>query len=325
MLHSPEVKGIQGYSLYSKRDQLFICIAYHLPVVMLELLRSRICYPFLPQVENWTQNPYTAFVFALKHNHVEYARYLLKHFPDDLLKDFGEVDIFKSVPYLLELTIYFDRREILIPILEALQSHPRYPTCLHVPFRYDLRYMDPYPRLEKKRTALHYACKYLRRNIIMILLRVGLSPEATNHHGETPMDIVLKKMCASQGRSRLQHYCLDNLLLYPLPKNFKMKNNLEANAPFWLGFLNENEYRYLLGTTPSPLAFLAMRKVLECLNSLRMLESIQNLPIPERIKPMSIVGEPESPLLSVSWPFPPIFQDLPVPKGEYVDDDDWHG
>lgn len=242
------------------------------PVWMLEDMRT---------METSYQEEYSpseALLYAIVHDHQAYAQYLLSRFADEALAKPGERFCCcpSSAPHLA-MAVRYDRRCILGLILQETHRIPSTPPyadragCLHT---------------DHGKTPLHLACELQRPETVVLLLGNGASPHAQDHHGSTPLDIILEKLgnCPEQGAEE-RRQCLDNLLMFMPKVEFKMKGALGREPERWSKVLGEQTYGHLAGWSPAPLVLCAMQTVLRQLSPATFPDNLNELPIPSSLKP----------------------------------------
>ncbi|MEE6473649.1 hypothetical protein FKM82_010123 [Ascaphus truei] len=248
------------------------------PVWMLEDMRTMECFYWEGNASERSYSPSEALLYAVVHNHLPYAQYLLSHFPKEALKVPGEKFCCcpSSAPHLA-MAVTYDRRDILIMIIKiahklpSLHSYISRTGCFH---------------LEDGKTPLHLACELLRSETVLILLGNGASPRIMDCKGQTPLDIILEQLWCSKVNVESKKLCLDYLLLFLPSLNFKMRKMLQDHPEYWTLLLGEDKCNYLVGNTPATLYLTAMQTVLQCLPPSHFPKSIQALPIPQALKPL---------------------------------------
>ncbi|XP_037394093.1 ankyrin repeat domain-containing protein 9 [Pygocentrus nattereri] len=266
-----------------KQRQLLSFLFYqavrdHKPVWMLEDMRTMETFHW---EENATQRSYTpseALLYAIVHDHQAYAQYLLSHFSDGALATPGERFCCcpSSAPHLA-MAVRYDRRDILTLILQvahrlpALRSYMNRSGCFHA---------------EDGKTPLHLACELLRSEAVLLLLGSGASPQARDHNGMTPLDVILEQLWDSKVNTGAKKLCLDSLLMFMPEVRFKMKSSLEKDPQCWSKVLGEEKFNYLIGKLPAPLFLIAMQRILSQLPPEQFPNSLDKLPIPAALKPL---------------------------------------
>ncbi|XP_068135765.1 ankyrin repeat domain-containing protein 9-like [Hyperolius riggenbachi] len=256
------------------------------PVWKLEEMRTMEYFHWEEEASMRCYSPSDALMYAVVHNHLRYAQYLLSHFQEEALK----VAATKlhccppSAPHLA-LAVTYDRRDILTMIIKiahklpGLHSYINRASCSH---------------LSDGKTPLHLACELLSAETVLILLGNGASPRVMDGKGETPLDIILEQMWSSKVNVSSKKLCLYYLLLFTPSLNFKMRNILQDNPEFWTPLLGEDKFNYLVGKTPATLYLTAMQRVLQCLSPAHFPHSIKALPIPHSLKPLPETQEDNS-------------------------------
>ncbi|XP_055043108.1 ankyrin repeat domain-containing protein 9 [Misgurnus anguillicaudatus] len=248
------------------------------PVWMLEDMRTMETFYWEEDAKQRTYTPSEALLYAIVHDHQAYAQYLLSHYADEALAMPGERFCCcpSSAPHLA-MAVRYDRRDILAHILQvahrlpSLRSYMNRGGCFH---------------LEDGKTPLHLACELLRSDAVMLLLGNGASPQAVDHNGMTPLDVILQQLWDSKVNAGAKKSCLDNLLMFMPEMRFKMKSCLEKDARCWAKVLGEEKLQYLIGRNPPRLFLVAMQRILAQLPPDQFPMSLDKLPIPTSLKPV---------------------------------------
>ncbi|XP_053565354.1 ankyrin repeat domain-containing protein 9-like [Bombina bombina] len=248
------------------------------PVWKLEEMRTMEYFHWEDDASLRCYSPSDALMYAVVHNHLRYAQYLLSHFPEEALKVPGIKFCCcpPSAPHLA-LAVTYDRRDILIMIIKMVHEFPNLhsyinrASCFH---------------LSDGKTPLHLACELLSPATVLILLGNGASSRIGDRNGETPLDVILEQLWSSKVNTDSKKLCLEYLLLFSPSLNFKMRKMLRDNPGFWTPLLGEDKFHYLVGIKPATLYLTAMQKVLQCLHPSNFPQSIQALPIPHSLKPL---------------------------------------
>ncbi|XP_061093459.1 ankyrin repeat domain-containing protein 9-like [Conger conger] len=229
--------------------------------------------------------PSEALLYAIVHDHQAYAQYLLRRYSENALTVPSQYfyHVHASVPHFI-VAVRYNRREILKRMLQMTHQVPTLPAGLGGRFN-----------LEDGKTPLHLACELLHLDAIILLLSNGVSPQAEDRNGITPLDMVLSQLRDTEVDLGKKRRCLDSLLLFIPELRFKMKGSLEEDRDYWTQVLGEDTLNYLIGGTPAPLSLIAMQKVIRLLPSETFLESLQQLPIPPSLKSLSVSGNPREP------------------------------
>ncbi|KAM6405988.1 ankyrin repeat domain-containing protein 9-like [Pluvialis apricaria] len=267
----------------------------HKPVWMLEDMRTMEYFYWEENASLRTYSPSEALLYAVVHNHLPYAQYLLSHFPEEALKVPGEHFCYcpSSAPHLA-MAVTYDRRDILGLIIKiahklpSLNSYINRTGCFH---------------LEDGKTPLHLACELLRSETVLILLGNGASPRIEDSKGLTPLDVILEQMWDSKVNVASKKLCLDYLLLFMPNPQFKMRKVLQEHPDHWTALLGEDKFNSLVGNTPASLYLQAMQTILQTLPPSHFPKSIQELPIPQALKPLPSYGKklPTKNVACKSW------------------------
>ncbi|KAK1796169.1 hypothetical protein P4O66_009258, partial [Electrophorus voltai] len=197
----------------------------HKPVWLLEDMRTMETFYWEENTKQRTYTPSEALLYAIVHDHQAYAQYLLSHYSDGALAIPGERFCCcpSSAPHLA-MAVRYDRRDILALILQvthrlpSLRSYMNRGGCFHV---------------EDGKTPLHLACELLRSDAVVLLLGNGASPQAQDHNGMTPLDVILEQLWNSKVNTGAKKNCLDRLLMFMPELRFKLKSSLEKDPQCW--------------------------------------------------------------------------------------------
>ncbi|KAI7800074.1 ankyrin repeat domain-containing protein 9 [Triplophysa rosa] len=248
------------------------------PVWMLEDMRTMETFYWEEDAKQRTYTPSEALLYAIVHDHQAYAQYLLGHYSDEALAMPGERFCCcpSSAPHLA-MAVRYDRRDILAHILQvahrlpSLRSYMNRGGCFH---------------LEDGKTPLHLACELLRSDAVVLLLGNGASPQAVDHNGMTPLDVILQQLWDSKVNKGAKKSCLDNLLMFMPEMRFKLRSSLEKDPTRWSKVLGEDKLNYLIGRDPPSLFLIAMQRILALLPPDQFPTSLDKLPIPASLKPL---------------------------------------
>ncbi|KAG8431491.1 hypothetical protein GDO86_018567 [Hymenochirus boettgeri] len=253
-------------------------VEHHDPLCNLEELRSQGYFYWEEEESDQYYSPSDALLYAILYNHQLYAQYLLEHFPKEALNVPGmPLTPVPSFAHHLAVALEHDRGEIVTMILQTAKKL----NYLHF---YINKVSSLY--LSEGKTPLHMACEYTRTDMVLILLGHGANPRITDLKGLTPLDTTLKQLQESSVNAEDKLRCLDHLLLFSTPQDFKMKASLVNHGDYWIPLLGLELYNYLIGNYPDPLGIAAMRRIIQCLKDKDFLTSIQALPLPSSLKPL---------------------------------------
>lgn len=227
-----------------------------------------------------TYTPSEALLYAIVHDHRAYARYLLNQFSDGALAMPGENFCCcpSSAPHLT-MAVRYDRKDIMALILQV--AH-RMPTLNSYMNRGGCNHM------EDGKTPLHLACELSHSEAVIMLLGNGASPQAEDHNGMTPLDLILKQLLTSKVNTDAKKLCLQSLLMFMPKVRFKMKSSLEKDPQNWSKLLGEEKFNYLVGRNPGTLFLIAMQRILSRLSPHEFPKSLDKLPIPASLKPLTL-------------------------------------
>ncbi|XP_046692631.1 ankyrin repeat domain-containing protein 9-like [Silurus meridionalis] len=255
----------------------------HKPVWMLEEMRNLKTFHWEENVRQQTYNPSEALLYAIVHDHRDYAQYLLNQFQDVALANPGEqFCCYPTSDSHLEMAIRRGRNDVIAFILQVVHRTPS--LRLYINQRVCKHERDG-------KTPLHVACELLQPHTVIILLGNGASPQAEDQNGMTPLDLLLNKLWTSEENAhsikciRALRMCIENLLFFMPKLQFKMKSTLKEDQLFWSKILGEEQYNLLVGRIPATLFLTAMQKVLSQLPQHEFSESLDKLHIPAFLKP----------------------------------------
>ncbi|XP_070776868.1 ankyrin repeat domain-containing protein 9-like [Enoplosus armatus] len=226
----------------------FYCaVREQLPVWMLEDMRSM-------EVFCWEDGrpraflPSEALLYALVHDHQDYARYLLNRYSVSALRAprCSFCCCHSSGSPHLNVAVRYDRVSILSMIAEALkncdtQSERRdyldgRGGCLHV--------------ADAEKTAVQLAVELSRPNCLLLLLVHGAQPDG--------LDAALQRLVSSDTTERRHaQRCFDFLLLF-LPKPPALRR-LQEEPQRWQSLLGNDVFSWLGGLAPPSLLLQALR------------------------------------------------------------------
>lgn len=192
--------------------------------------------------------PSEALLYALVHNHQDYARYLLDRYSVSALR--AQRCSFcccrgSGAPHL-NMAVRYNRAAILTMMLEALKDCEAQTElreyldscggCAHV--------------TDAEKTAVQLAVELSRPECLLLLLVRGARADA--------LDTALQRLvsCDVSERRHAQR-CLDFLLLFlPGPP---LLHSLRDEPQRWQGLLGNDVFRWLCGVAPPPLLLQALR------------------------------------------------------------------
>ncbi|XP_077319829.1 ankyrin repeat domain-containing protein 9 [Lithobates pipiens] len=254
-----------------------------LPVWVLEDMR-------LMEALHWEEGgrvssytPSEALLYALVHDHLAYARYLLSHFPHDALdvpsKSFSCCQ--SAAPHL-SMAVRYDRAQILREILLTLRTFPPSNRAAYLN-RHGCQ------RVEMGKTPVHLACELQRAECLALLLGHGACPYAKDCSGDTPLDYLLQLISSSPQDMRLKRLCLDSLLLY-MPRGLPpiTRHRLQEDHDAWREALGQELYAWLTGASPPNLFTISMQSLLRSLPANRFPEALEELPLPDFLRPLAL-------------------------------------
>ncbi|XP_077095871.1 ankyrin repeat domain-containing protein 9 [Siphateles boraxobius] len=227
-----------------------------LPVWVLEDMRTMEVFHWEDDGQACAYSPSEAFLYALVHDHQQYARYLLNRFSARALempsRSFCCCQA-STTPHLA-IAVRYNRINILKMIMDTIKdftdcerrSYLNRHGCVHT---------------DGSKTALHIACDLVRPECLILLLGHGACPYVTDMTGNTPLDCLLGQICQSDFDMRTKRVCLGYLVLFMPTFRFQMKRQLQDNADVWRGLIGEQAFQLLSESSPPSLFVQAMQKL----------------------------------------------------------------
>ncbi|TRY59643.1 hypothetical protein DNTS_027385 [Danionella cerebrum] len=246
-----------------------------LPVWLLEDMRTMEVFHWEDDGQACAFSPSEAFLYALVHDHQQYARYLLKCFSSRALdmpsRSFCCCQA-SSTPHLT-LAVRYNRISILKMIMDTIKELPE---CERRSFldRHGCVHTDG------RKTALHLACDLLRPECLILLLAHGACPYATDLTGNTPLDCLLLQISQSDFDSRTKRICLGYLILFMPSLRFQMKGQLQEKRDVWRRMIGDQAFQWLSGASPPSLFVQAMQRLSQSIPT----EQLDSLP--DFLKPL---------------------------------------
>ncbi|XP_069806577.1 ankyrin repeat domain-containing protein 9 [Dendropsophus ebraccatus] len=253
------------------------------PVWLLEDMR-------LMEVLHWEEggivsaySPSEALLYALVHDHLPYASYLLSHFPTDALavpsKSFSCCQ--SGAPHL-NMAVRYNRLQILQEILRTLRTLPSKSRTLYINQR-------GCQRVEGGKTPIHLACELQRVNCLTVLLGHGACPYIKDCEGKIPLDYLLQLIRDSPQDMRLKRQCLDSVLLYmPGGVPLSTRQRLREEGTAWQELLGQDLYRWLAGISPPTLFTISMQTLLRALPAHKFPEALEEISLPDFLRPLAL-------------------------------------
>lgn len=257
-----------------------------LPVWLLEEMRATEALHWEEDGRARAFSPSEALLYALVHDHQEYARHLLRRHraraldaPSPSFRCCACTDA--AAPHLA-LAVRHERGAILGMMLEAVaggeEDEQRRRAfldargCAHT----------------GGKSAMHVASELARADCLLALLANGASPCVTDSAGDTPLDRLLEEMERAAGGdadvdARARRACLDYFLLFGHPAlRFRKARELREDAARWTRLLGERAYSWLAGRAPLSLFVLCTRTLL-CTRA-ELLESLPRFLRPPQLR-----------------------------------------
>lgn len=225
----------------------YMAVRDRLPVWTLEDLRRMevLCWdggsprPFLPS---------EALLYALIHDHQDYARYLLSRYALGALKEphCSFHCCCEGGSSLLTMAVRYERVSILGMMMDALKE------CGAQSERQ--RFLDGCSGCSRAadagKTAVQVAVQLSRPECLRLLLVHGARPDG--------LDLALERLFTSDvSERRCAQRCLDLLLLF-VPK-LLTQHSLQEEPKRWQSLLGNEVFNWLCGLTPPPLLLQALR------------------------------------------------------------------
>ncbi|XP_071782633.1 ankyrin repeat domain-containing protein 9 [Centroberyx gerrardi] len=229
-----------------------------LPVWLLEDMRTM-------EVFHWEDGracaftPSEALLYAVVHDHQQYARYLLNRYSVSALGAPGRSFCCcpaSGAPHL-SVAVRYNRISVLGMIVDALKDFSTESARRN--------YLDSRGgcahSAEAGKTAVHLACDLVRPECLLLLLVHGACPYLTDSTRESPLDCLLQRMRQDSSNmvaeARGQQVCVGYLLLF-MPKLPRLPF-LQQEPQLWQRLLGNEAFRWLAGLAPPSLFVQAMQ------------------------------------------------------------------
>ncbi|XP_074147333.1 ankyrin repeat domain-containing protein 9 [Sminthopsis crassicaudata] len=260
-----------------------------LPVWFLEDMRATEAFHWEEGGRASTYSPSEALLYALVHNHQPYAHYLLAKFPREALavpsRNFSCCQ--SSSPHLA-LAVRYNRVHILRRILRTIRDFPDEERAHYL----DRRGCS---RVEEGKTSVHVACELARPECLFLLLGHGASPGLCDGAGNTPLDLLLRRIgqdataTATAPTASDPLALLDLLFLYMPPGSASpMQRELLGDRVRWQRLLGEEKFQWLAGLAPPSLFARAMQALVRSISPRRFPEALDELPLPPFLQPLDL-------------------------------------
>lgn len=243
-------------------------------------------------------SPSEALLYALVHDHQEYAHYLLATFPRRALALPSASFRCCSAPGLhVALAVRYNRVGILRRILRTVRDFPAEERT---------RLLDRHgcSRVEGGGTSLHVACELTRPECLFLLLGHGASPGLRDGGGLTPLELLLRQLCRDTGATsaatvpasgeprQRRLLLLDLLALYtPAGATGPAYHELLSDQPRWQRLLGDDKFHWLAGLAPPSLFTRAMQVLVTAISPSRFPEALDELPLPPFLQPLDLTGK----------------------------------
>ncbi|KAF6350750.1 ankyrin repeat domain 9 [Rhinolophus ferrumequinum] len=268
------------------------------PVWLLEDMRASEAFHWDERGRAAAYSPSEALLYALVHDHQEYAHYLLATFPRRALALPSASFRCCSAPGLhVALAVRYNRVGILRRILRTVRDFPAEERT---------RLLDRHgcSRVEGGGTSLHVACELMRPECLFLLLGHGASPGLRDGGGLTPLELLLRQLCRdtgatsaatvpASGEPRQRHLLLlDLLALYtPVGATGPAHRELLSDQPRWQRLLGDDKFHWLAGLAPPSLFTRAMQVLVTAISPSRFPEALDELPLPPFLQPLDLTGK----------------------------------
>lgn len=228
-----------------------------LPVWLLEDIRATEAFHWEDEGRACAFSPSEALLYALVHDHQQYARHLLQRFSVHALampSASFRCCAHSATPHVA-VAVRYNRTNILEMMMDALKDFAdegekklllNHRGCAHA---------------EGGKTALHLACDLVRPECLLLLLGHGACPYVTDRAGDTPLDCLLQQISQSDMDMRTKHVCLGYLVLFMPALRFRMRTELRENPALWSRLIGEQAFQWLSGQCPPSLFVQCMRNV----------------------------------------------------------------
>ncbi|KAM4625422.1 ankyrin repeat domain-containing protein 9 [Polymixia lowei] len=228
-----------------------------LPVWVLEDMRTMEVFHWEEDGRACAFTPPEALLYALVHDHQQYARYLLNRYSVSALgvpsRSFCCCQA-SAAPHL-SVSVRYNRVVILKMILDSVKDFNTKSA------RQD--YLDSRGGCAHDgKTAVHLACDLVRPECLLLLLGHGACPYVTDRAGKTPLDGLLHQILQGSNMSadtRRKHVCLGYLLLFMPKLHFQLKQQLQNKPEVWRSLVGEETFNWLAGLAPPSLFVKAMQ------------------------------------------------------------------
>ncbi|XP_076833844.1 ankyrin repeat domain-containing protein 9 [Brachyhypopomus gauderio] len=240
-----------------------------LPVWVLEDMRTMEVFHWEEDGRACAFSPSEALLYALVHDHQQYARYLLNTFSVRALempsRSFCCCQA-STIPHLT-IAVRYNRTHILKMIMDSVKDFTDNERHLFIN-RHGCVHVDG------SKTALHLACDLVRPECLIVLLGHGACPYLTDGTGNTPLDCLLNQIGQSDLDMRTKHVCLGYLILFMPTFRFQMRRKLQEDAVLWKRLIGEQALQWLSGQSPPSLFVKSMQKLIQSIST----EQLDSLP-----------------------------------------------
>ncbi|XP_017330858.1 ankyrin repeat domain-containing protein 9 [Ictalurus punctatus] len=228
-----------------------------LPVWLLEDIRTTEAFHWEDEGRACAFSPSEALLYALVHDHQQYARHLLQRFPVHALavpSASFRCCAHSAAPHVA-VAVRYNRTNILKMMMGSLKDFAdegekqlllNHRGCAHA---------------EGGKTVLHLACDLARPECLLLLLGHGACPYVTDRAGDTPLDCLLQQISQSDMDMRTKRVCLGYMVLFMPALRFRMRAELRENPALWSRLIGEQAFQWLSGQCPTSLFVQCMRTV----------------------------------------------------------------
>ncbi|XP_061750923.1 ankyrin repeat domain-containing protein 9 [Nerophis ophidion] len=227
----------------------FYCaVREQLPVWLLEDMRSMEVF-FWEDGRPRSVSPSDALMYALVHDHRDYARFLLASFSVNALRTPRCSVCRSSGSAHLHVAVRYNRRAILGLILDTVRDF--------APEDWRREYVNSCAGCahgaDAGKTAVQLAVELSRGDCLLPLLVHGAQPHS--------LDAALFRLAGVHGRDRGDaRHCLDLLLLFVSEPVCRLRDEQQR----WQRILGKDVFSWLSGQAPPPLLLQALRTLARC-------------------------------------------------------------
>jgi len=245
-----------------------------LPVWALEDMRTMEVFHWEDDGRACSFTPSEALLYALVHDHQQYARYLLNRYSVRALempsRSFCCCQTHAAPPHL-SVAVRYNRTSILRMMMAQVKD---FSTEAERRLYLDSRGGCVHDA-DAGKTPVHLACDLARPECLLLLLGHGACPCLADRTGLNPLDCLLHHMCHAPanmagGDAHRMRECLGYLLLFMPKPSFQLKDELLKSPQLWQRLVGEEAFNWLTGLTPPSLFVQAMRSLTQSIPAEQM-------------------------------------------------------